>query len=515
MESDIPLLEDRNLLHSDKDIELICGSLLAFRKGTLQVIHLTVKEFLMATDGPKNPLHAELLVEPRQASMKLTHMCLKYLEINCVHPILNVKNETARMDFQILPPIVESLRDELPLAEYACFSWLAHLIECERKQVQGIAKIFWQAFSNPATFHWCELCMTFQPESVERLLIGMDELNDWILTAKPEYWHERDASCQFLSAWCLALRTLFEDFGPVLSRRPWEIHFLDLRMVFSDLEDFYQNNSHMAKRDTNVSLEESKLGSPPGLFQSEPRVQLRQGVESGAFRSDEIFFLHDEAHDLYFWGQRGTSLLNLTLNVQHSVTGQRLPPSIGIVEGDNENALVECCTMSSDGQFIALVFHVSSAREDDTSLKSNDSSQRGPLTIIWKISENLDFSRRMISESWARVIYSHFSDPETLTPTSKGIAFVDGYCFTPNSRFDLSRCDVLPFLTEPMGQRDNDTFGLYDYFFDGNGNIYFSQESSTAGLQVKMFSPVELNAPNLYAWDQPKWRLHDVSTYGR
>ena len=57
--------------------ELIGGSLLAVRKGTLQVIHLTVKEFLRATDGPRNSPHAELLVDPRQASMTLTHVCLK------------------------------------------------------------------------------------------------------------------------------------------------------------------------------------------------------------------------------------------------------------------------------------------------------------------------------------------------------------------------------------------------------------------------------------------------------
>lgn len=300
IEDNTLLLEDRNILHVDKDIELIYGSLLAVRKGTLQVIHLTVKEFLRATDRPRNSSYTELLVDPRQASIILTNICLKCIEINCIYPIMGVKEGIARIDFRVLPSMAESLQNERPLAEYASFSWLAHLTDCERTRTQEIAEIFRQAFSSEITFNWCELCMALQPDSVDRLLIGLDELNDWILASKPDQWYEQGAGCQFLDAWCVALKTLFEDFGPVLSKRPWEIHFLDLRMEFNNLESFYQRYGHTAYRDVNILLSESKPERSLRPFQSDPRFQLQESVQGAAHNSIEIFFLYDEEHDLYF-----------------------------------------------------------------------------------------------------------------------------------------------------------------------------------------------------------------------
>lgn len=41
------------------------------------------------------------------------------------------------------------------------------------------------------------------------------------------------------------------------------------------------------------------------------------------------------------------------------------------------------------------------------------------------------------------------------------------------------------------------------------------EHNKMAGWQVKMFSPSVPNAPNLYSWDEPRWRLLDVSTYSR
>ena len=506
IEGDIPLLEDQSTLHSDKDIELICGSLLVIRKGTLQVIHLTVKEFLRRTDELRNSPHAGLLVDPRQASMTLTQMCLKYIELNCMHPVTRLKEGIPRIDFRTQPTMIESLRNERPLAEYASFSWLAHLRECEGTQTKEIAKAFLQTFSSEATFNWCELCMTFQPDSVDRLLIGIDELNDWILVSKSDHWFEQDAGCQFLVAWCVALRILFEDFGPVIRKRPWEIHFLDLRSIFHDLEDFYQKYSRSTYRDVNVMLGKSKLTGKLSDSRSDPCSKLQESVQSAQNTADDVFLLHDEIHDLYFWGPRCVQLPYLSLNVQHSRTGCRLPPSMGIIEAGNREGIVESCEMSPDGQFIAIIYVLIYGRDDDLS---------GPLTVIWKINRALDFSRRMNSQSWARVKFYHFANPKSLRPTSRGVVFAEDYCVTPSGRIATTDNDVLPFLIDPVERSEDDLITTSDYSFDGNGNVYLSERTSNSGWQAKMFSPFGPNAPNLYSWDKPDWRLYDVSTYGR
>ena len=93
---------------------------------------------------------------------------------------------------------------------------------------------------------------------------------------------------------------MFEDFGPVLSKRPWEIHFLDLRMVFNDLEDFYQKYSQTTHRDVNMPLSASKREESLRSFRSDPRFHLQESVQNVAFGSNEIFFVHDEKHGLYF-----------------------------------------------------------------------------------------------------------------------------------------------------------------------------------------------------------------------
>ena len=202
IEGDSLLIDEQGSLHSDKDIELICGSLLVVRKETLQVIHLTVKEFLSAIDGPRNSAHAELLIDPEKANMALSHMCLKYIATDCVYPITDVKDDISRINIQNLPSITESIRNERPLAEYTMSSWLAHLTDCEKTQIQEIGRIFWQAFGSKVTFNWCELCMALQPDSADRLLIGLDELSGWILDSKPHHWFEQNAGCRFSEAWC-------------------------------------------------------------------------------------------------------------------------------------------------------------------------------------------------------------------------------------------------------------------------------------------------------------------------
>ena len=69
------LSDDQHFPYSDKEIELVCGSLITVRKGTLQVIHLTVKEFLRATHGQGASLSSDLLVDLRQASLALAMVC--------------------------------------------------------------------------------------------------------------------------------------------------------------------------------------------------------------------------------------------------------------------------------------------------------------------------------------------------------------------------------------------------------------------------------------------------------
>ena len=336
------------------------------------------------------------------------------------------------------------------------------------------------------------------------------------LTSKPDHWDGQDANCQFLDAWCAALRLLFRDFGSVLSKRPWEIHFLDLQRVFDDLEDFYENNGYITRRDVNMLLREPKPGGLLSPSQSDSRFQLQESAQSAADDySTDIFLLHDEEHEVYFWGSVHLKLRYLILNVQHSRTRQRLPPSIENVEAGDRTGHLRSCAMSPDGRFIVLLYSITSEEDSGQHPADDDGSSKNALIVIWEINENLDFSRRMNSQVWAGVKYSYFANYETFGLSSKAVTFIDEYCFTPGGRIAMANIDTLPFLIEPAAISGDDAI-VDEYFFDGTGNVYISEQEQVADRwRVKMFTPCALNAPNYYSWTEPKWRLLDISTYGR
>lgn len=72
--------KDDDLLISEKDIELICGSLVTSRNGVLQLIHLSTKEFLqrrpggMSQDDPCRPFYVDL----QETGPQIATLCVSY-----------------------------------------------------------------------------------------------------------------------------------------------------------------------------------------------------------------------------------------------------------------------------------------------------------------------------------------------------------------------------------------------------------------------------------------------------
>ncbi len=223
IEGDILLFEC-----AEKDIELICGSLVTVRQGTLQVIHLIVKEFLTFTHGSKFSPYSDLLIDPAKASLHLTLACLKCISVDCNKSIVSLDPKVARLDVKVDVEAVIQRQYQAPLMEYASLTWMIHLTECDGAQMIGVSKAFQETFDSSATFYWVEACIAFQLDSVLRLPAGLEEVIDYVSDLGPEHWPEREASCVFFSDWCHALRNVFEEYGSTLFHRPWEVHFLDL-----------------------------------------------------------------------------------------------------------------------------------------------------------------------------------------------------------------------------------------------------------------------------------------------
>ncbi len=152
IEGDTLLTDDQTFPYSDKEIELTCGSLVTVRKGNLQVIHLTVKEFLRSKHGIEDSGFSKLLVDPERASLKLTLVCLRCVGLSS-KPLVDLDSKMLRTDWTIETGVLAHHVARAPLLEYASYSWLGHLTECKLDDLLEIIPAFETTFRSEVTFN--------------------------------------------------------------------------------------------------------------------------------------------------------------------------------------------------------------------------------------------------------------------------------------------------------------------------------------------------------------------------
>ena len=488
--------------YAEKDIELVCGSLVTVRQGTLQVIHLTVKEFLTAPHEPKSSTYCDLLIDPAKASLSLTLACLECIRAGCNKSIVRLDSETARLDFTLDVEAVTQRQHQAPLVEYASLTWMMHLTECDGAQMIGVSEAFQKTFDSPSTFYWVEACMAFQPDCVLNLLLGLEEVIDHVSGLGLNHWSESEASCVFFTCWCDALRNVFEEHASTLSHRPWEVHFLDLQSSFSSMNQFYKRFGDTFRRDTTLRIDGYK--SPRSCrLESQAHTRLQQDVKAGSSYRTSIFFIHDERRRLYIWGDTVVDLSNVRLFVQNATTGQRLPPVVRLHGEAGRKGFLSSYGLSPSGEYVVVVY----------------GSKLFTLyvTMIWQISEKLTFKRRLRSEPWARFISSHECETEMFQPTTGNVVFTDGgYCLTPSGGIHLASGSRRPLLDGLPGRFVLSESEFMGSFYSQNGNYLFIDEM----IDHKVFQTTRIaifteNSEHLCFGRDSRRFLKDVSPSGR
>ena len=546
-------------------MELTCGSLVTVRKGSLQVIHLTVKEFLRSKDGSKASGFSDLLVDPGCASLQLTLVCLRCIAHNS-KPLIDLNSKRLRTDWTLEADVPVRHLARAPLLEYASFSWLGHLAECRLDDAQEIFPTFKTTFDSKVTFYvssllssllpiscciwghggwrrskntnsffpqngnakpkklqWVEACMAWQPDSSFRLLVGFDEIRDWLSdfewTARPLH----ETSLQFLASWCAAMQRIFEEYGAILARRPWEIYLIDLRDIFcvdrsvlngDGLERFYEDYGLTSLREADMYLDKYQ-SSRPLQDKKPPHLQLQQIHRYGSDPANEgIFLVHDERQDVYIWGYTEFWANNQCLFVQHSQTGQRLPPAVDFSGDPDQNYQLISHEMSPDGRHLALVYYCTPWSE------KNALSDGHLLTVIWHIDKHLSFKRRMNSEPWAKVVFSHVSIIGLSTAQSRAAIFMDNRkCVTLSGMLDLRTGQRQPF-PEGLIHQVISQMVASEVFFSCNGQQLFISESvfshsSENSRFATRVAPFEPNLSIKYSWKEETRSMVDVSPTGR
>lgn len=509
MDGDTLLSEDRSFPYSDKDIELICGSLVTIRKGTLQVIHLTVKEFLRSRHPTDGSAFSGLLVDPEHGSLRLTLVCLQCIATNA-EPLVDLESKAPQIDWALDTDAVDRCQARAPLLEYASFFWLVHLIDCKTNDLLEIIPTFHKAFNSPATFSWVEMCMASQPDSTLRLLVGIDEVRDKFYCSKQDPWPRKEDSSQFLASWCIAMSRVFEEYGAIFVRRPWEIYFIDLRDIFSadpSLRKLWQKygESHLREKDLHLN---GYRAPRPSQEKPQPRLQLQQSLHFESFGQESVFLVHDEGRHIYIWGETFIRADKQCICVQHDETGHRLPPAEDFSgEPDQKWGLMDH-EMSPNDRYLALVYRAE---------PGIPMARFSILTIVWQIDENMSFEKRMNCDPWARVVFSHTYKSVQFYNSSRAAMFKDDrHCITPSGMLDL--------LT---GSRRSLPDGLLEgkylsrLFYSCNGHFLFASEiydfelCENNPIQARRIDPFEPSQSVDFSWGDKRRHLVDVSPTGR
>ena len=260
---------DEILMYSEREIALVCGSLVTVQNRTVQLIHLSTKEFLQRPlhlrDMAERYMYLELLVDPHLTSLQLTMSCLGYVSLTCNKPITDMNDWMPQ--FYPREPRDEQLRLEsrlrdFPLAEYAIFSWLVHLVDCDILAFQEIVTAVRNTYDSPCTFCWIEMCLALDGDSLWRVVISLQEIGDWISDATSSSSSSGSPSIElgengrFVESWCKALLCFFTEYGGPVRLCPSQVHSLDLSRVFQAdaLHGLYDRHADHHRRDLHVQL---------------------------------------------------------------------------------------------------------------------------------------------------------------------------------------------------------------------------------------------------------------------
>ncbi|KAA8898267.1 hypothetical protein FN846DRAFT_991730 [Sphaerosporella brunnea] len=468
---------DFEVLYSEKDIQLACGSLVTIRDKTFRVLHLSTKEFL-----GKNPeiLHlqgkaADFLVDSSRTHSLMTTLCVFYLHWKCTTnafddirksheepaPSITMRNQ------KFLPP--DELRKKFPLVEYAALQFPSHFIDGEAHARECCRSI--SAWLSPALlFLWAEICFVLNPDASWRVRVNLDVIADNLVDIE-------ESAAQRVSSWMKVMLLLLNQYGHVLEKWPSAIDSIDPMSLFADsvgLEEYIRsrNSNHYDEHKVLDGVAAPQCKDDPSKFRLDP----------GSHYPDyHIFLRFDEKRSCLFFMTKAVD--GAVLHCQDWATGRTLVPQrLTLPTGDECDFTVEEVAMSENGRYVAIAAG-----------RNTKCVGRHPwdyyfyfqeIVGVWEVVSHLDFTNRSRMEMWTFKIgswrvpltraprypenFTRMSPPYSLQ--SSAIAFSDyGWFVTPRCRVHLAS-GLVEVDIFPESHEDGDVMELETvYALSGDG----------------------------------------------
>ena len=486
--------DDDDLLYSEKDIELACGSLIMSRNWTLQLIHLSTKEILtrrpqyMGSDDSRLGFY----VSTHRENPHMAVLCVSYIgtHLDGIDSVSRPGLETAsRLQFSQKTYDSTELVTTSPFIDYASISWQAHLVDGKISlELEDVMLNLQTLLTYDLTIKWIELCMCLHQEVALTLERSCNEVTSWADYALVP----SDFSCHraigFLWAWSSAVVSVINKYARVIEIFPSEIHYLDLEELFSN-----ECSPGPAFLPASYALAQGrKLREPISQIRAidvsqsrakvEPCRQLQPNLQDASMNDRLGFLLYDGTRNVYFSAEFRVSDGTEVLRAQDRATGRRLLPVKRAMHVSHFP-----CTGSDSSRQIPLLFVTAAVlcpAHKYLAILYCD-LDGAFITSLWIIDHHLDFQGIRDVRPWARHLYrveawnSWFLD--SCLPLTVG---QDGLFYCPSGQMHPERgiCRRIPDCCDASAQNARRRSSV-TLAFSGNGQTLIRLDRSCGLLE--------------------------------
>lgn len=444
---------DDTLLYSMRDIELACGSLIVIRGSTIELVHLSAKNYLQ-----KNPSDYDLprtligfFVDSQESSSSLALNCTSYLLDHCQPGGLPPETICQWAD-----SIIKS-KAKLPLLEYACSNWLVHAADGVASILLAPQSSILKLIHSQTSLIWAYICLVLESYGSYQLLFDLGRFNERAMDGSIGQAHtDLDNLQKWLRSWLHVL----EEYLHSLDRTPSNLLFMHPQDIFGPYgfpcyttaaTNHYEKLTYMKTLVSDTSIH---------------KVSENQYLEKELSLSFPMwFFVFDARRDCFYFVDQ-ISTHSYHLYCQDRTTGRRLH-RVGDNElGDKEFIVdIEGGQLSFDGNYFGLVCTIIDP--------ADRASGEQFYTAVWRIHDHLDFTSGRRNFAWAVKILSSTTQSPAFQGSFRPLTFANGIIYCPSGQIHLKSRDVQEHPAT-LFHKDEAGNPLLHFSFSGDGTSVLS-----------------------------------------
>ena len=153
--------------HTVQEMQMVCGSLISVRNQSIQLVHLSTRDFLLNRQDAGEPT-ASFFVDLGSESPRVANTCISFISKTCTSEDVDPRRSGC-------PPI----QTQKSFLQYACFNWLPHMTDSHRQAIALLDDSLVPFVTTRACLIWIELCLSSDSNFISQLKADIQSLVYW------------------------------------------------------------------------------------------------------------------------------------------------------------------------------------------------------------------------------------------------------------------------------------------------------------------------------------------------